>query len=98
MLFFIPFLPSVLRKSLSYTLGLSSFLFALNNFSLIFFRNAFLVDKIGYTPTIFVFILCFFILLVYYIWKEKRKKQEIYSTIGMLLIYLILVGLFSYYF
>ena len=60
--FFVPFLSNVLRRTLSYAIGFSGVLFSINNFSLVLFRNAFLVDTIGYTPLIIIFVLFGFIL------------------------------------
>jgi len=50
--FFVPFLSGVLRRTLSYAIGLSGVLFSMNNFSLMLFRNAFLVDNIVTLPSL----------------------------------------------
>ncbi len=91
--FFIPFLPIVLRKTLSYTIGTSSVLFAMNNFSLILFRKAFLIDTVGYTSTIIIFVLFGLTLFFYYMKKKRMNKKEITSTLSTLLFYLIFLGL-----
>ena len=92
---FIPFLPDVLRKTLSYTVGLLSVLFALNNFSLILFKNAFIVDTIGYTLIIIIFIILGFFFLFYFIKKNKLKTQDIMQVFLKLFLYIILIGLIN---
>lgn len=89
---FIPFLPDVLRKTLSYTIGLSGVLFAMNNFSLVLFRNAFLVDTIGYNPMIMIFVLFGLTLFVYLMKKEKLSQKEVVSTCLKLLQFLLFLG------
>jgi hypothetical protein len=75
--FFIPFLSEILRKTLSYTIGLSGVLFSMNNFSLVLFRNAFLVDTIGYTPLILIFVLLGFFLFFYFIKLERLNNKDV---------------------
>ena len=89
---FVPFLPGVLRKTLSYTIGLSSLLFAMNNFSLVLFRNAFLVDAIGYTPVMITFVLFGLTLFVYLMKKEKLSQKEVVSTCLKLLQFMLFIG------
>jgi hypothetical protein len=89
---FVPFLPDVLRKTLSYTIGLSSLLFALNNFSLVLFGNAFLVDTIGYTPVVIIFVLLGLTLFVFLMKKEKLSQKQVVSTCLKLLQFLLFLG------
>ena len=90
---FVPFLSDVLRKTLSYSIGLSGVLFSLNNFSLVLFRNAFIVDTIGYAPMIIVFILFGFLLLFYYIKQERLGNSEIINLFLELFYYVMFIGL-----
>jgi uncharacterized membrane protein len=89
---FVPFLPDVLRKTLSYTIGLSSLLFAMNNFSLVLFGNAFLVDTIGYTPVVIIFVLLGLTLFVFLMKKEKLSQKQVVSTCLKLLQFLLFLG------
>lgn len=93
--FFVPFLPRVLRMTLGYTIGLSSILFAVNNFSLVLFRNAFLVDFIGYVPIIVIFFIAGFILFFYFIKLENHDKQDITNIFFKLFIYITFIGLIN---
>ena len=92
---FIPFLSRILRKTLSYTIGLSGFLFSLNNFSLVIFRNAFLVDKIGYTPIIITFLLLGFILFLYNLKLNKLTSESIKETLFELFYFIIVISLLN---
>ena len=91
--FFIPFLSDILRKALSYTFGLMGLLLALNNFSLVIFRNAFLVDTIGYNPLLIMHVLFGLTLFVYLMKKEKLNNKEIISTCLKLIQFLIFIGI-----
>ena len=91
--FFVPFLPDILRKTLSYTIGLSGFLFGMNNFSLVLFSNAFLVDTIGYNPMIILFFLFGLILFVYLVKIKKLNNKEILNLFLKLLFYIVFLGL-----
>lgn len=93
--FFVPFLPDVLRKTLSYTIGLSGVLFAMNNFSLVLFRNAFLVDTIGYTPMIIIFVLLGLILFFYFIKLDKLNNEDIAAMFLKLFFYILFIGLIN---
>ena len=90
---FVPFLPDVLRKTFSYPIGLSSIFLALNNFSLVLFENAFLVDTIGYYPLLVLFFLFGLTIFVYLVQKEKLDKKEIISTCLKLFMFLLFLGL-----
>ena len=90
---FIPFLSDILRKALSYTFGLMGLLLALNNFSLVIFRNAFLVDTIGYNPLLIIHVLFGLTLFVYLMKKEKLNNKEIISTCLKLIQFLLCIGL-----
>jgi len=91
--FFVPFLSGVLRRTLSYAIGLSGVLFSMNNFSLVLFRNAFLVDNIGYTPLIIIFVLLGFIIFFYYIKVEKLNPRDIVNNFLQLFFYVIFIGI-----
>jgi hypothetical protein len=93
--FFIPFLSEILRKTLSYTIGLSGVLFSMNNFSLVLFSNAFLVDTIGYTPLIISFVLLGFLLFFYFIKLENLNNRDIVNLFLELFYYVIFIGLIN---
>jgi hypothetical protein len=90
---FIPFLSDILRKTLSYTIGLSGILFSMNNFSLVLFKNAFLVDTIGYAPKIIIFVLFGFFLFFYFIKLDKLNNTDIINIFLELFYYVSFIGL-----
>lgn len=69
--FFVPFLSDILRKTFSITLGLLSILLGFNNFSLIIFDYAVLVDTIGFNLMLTLCVLFGLTIFVYFIKKEK---------------------------
>jgi hypothetical protein len=77
---FIPFLSEVLRKTFSYTFGFVSISLALNNFSLLVFNNAVLVDTIGFNAIVILFVLFGLAMFVYLVKKEKMNRTEVLST------------------
>ena len=89
---FIPFLSNVLRKSFSYTFGLISILFALNNFSLVIFRNAFLVDTFGYNNLLILYFLFGLTIFVYFVIKDNLNKREILFTALKLFLFVLFIG------
>lgn len=91
--FFVPVLSDVLRKTFSYTFGLVSILLAANNFSLLIFKFAFLVDTIGFNSMLMFFVLSGLTIYVYFLKKEKLNKKEIMSTCFKLLRFVLFLGL-----
>jgi len=92
---FVPFLPDILRKTLSYTFGFVSTLLGANNLSLIFFNNAFLIDTIGFNTTIALFILFGSAIFVYFVKKKKINKKQTITTFSKLLLFLLFLGLIN---
>lgn len=97
---FVPFLSDVLRKSLSYTFGVVHGLLALNNFSLVLYNNAFVVDTLGYNTVLVLHFLFGLMMFVYFVREENLKRKEIGSTVLKLVLYLLFLGLIqaAYYF
>jgi len=93
---FVPFLSKVLRKTLGYTFGFGNGLLGLNNFSLVLFKNAFLVDTIGLYNLIILFVVFGFTIFVYFVKKEKLDKKETISTCLKLFLYLLFLGLIQF--
>jgi hypothetical protein len=73
---FVPFLSDVLRKTFSYTFGLVSIFLGLNNFSLLMFNYAVLIDTIGFNAMVILFVLFGLTIFVYFVKKEKMKKKR----------------------
>ncbi len=90
---YVPFLPRVLRKTLGYTFGVVHSLLALNNFSLVLFGNAFLVDTIGFTTLNVLFFVFGLALFAYYVRAEKLGRKETGSTSVKLFFYLLFLVL-----
>ena len=90
---FVPFLSSILRKSFSYALAFLSIALAANNFSLILFDFAIVIDTIGYNTILIVTVLFGFTLFAYYIVKEKLNRKEILSTCLKLVLFSMFIGL-----
>jgi len=90
---FVPFLSEVLRKSLSYTFGVVHGLLALNNFSLVLYNNAFVVDTFGYNTVLVLHFLFGLSMFVYFVREEKLNQKEIKSTVFKLVLYLLFLGL-----
>jgi len=93
---FVPFLSKVLRNTLGYTFGFVNGLLGLNNFSLVLFKNAFLVDTIGLYNLIILFVVFGFTIFVYFVKKEKLDKKETISTCLKLFLYLLFLGLIQF--
>ena len=77
---FIPFLSEVLRKTFSYSFGFVSAMLALNNFSLLAFNYAVLVDTIGFNAMLMLSVLFGITIFVYFVKMEKMNKKETLST------------------
>ena len=90
---FIPFLPDLLRKTFCYTFGLVSFLFALNNFSLILFRNAFLVDTFGFNTLLLLYFIFGITLFIYLGKKEGLDRKDMMRKGLWLLFFVLFIGL-----
>ncbi len=95
---FVPFLLSILRRTFSYTIGLISILLGLNNFSLVIFDYAFLVDTIGFNNIIILIGLFGLTIFAYFIKKEKMNIKEIINTSLKLLLFLLILGLIQCFF
>jgi hypothetical protein len=95
---FVPFLSSVLRKTFSYTFGTVGLLLGLNNLSLVFFNYAFLVDALGFSSVVMLFVLFSSILFVYFVRKEKLDKKLVKSTCFNLLLFLMFIVLIHFIF
>jgi hypothetical protein len=78
---FVPFLSDVLRKTFSYTFGLVSIFLGLNNFSLLMFNYAVLIDTIGFNAMVILFVLFGLTIFVYFVKKEKMKKKRYYPHV-----------------
>jgi hypothetical protein len=90
---FIPFLSDLLRKTFSYTFGFVSISLALNNFSLLIFNNALLVDTLGFSAMVIVFVLFGLAIFVYLVKKEMLNRKEIVSKCLNLFLFCIFLGL-----
>lgn len=77
---FMPFLSNILRKIFSYSFGFVSALLALNNFSLLAFNYAVLVDTIGFNTIVTLSVLFGITIFVYFVKTEKLSKNETLST------------------
>ena len=91
--FFVPFLSGILRKTFSYTFGLVSLLFGLNNFSLVVFDYAFLVDMVGFELLVILFVLIGLAIFVYFVKKAKLSKKQIISACFRLIRFVFFIGL-----
>ena len=90
---FIPFLSGILRKSFSYALAFLSIAFAINNFSLILFDFALVIDTIGYNASVIITVLIGLSIFAYLIIKERLNKREILFTCLKLVLFSIFIGL-----
>lgn len=86
---YVPFLPEMLRKTIGYTFGLVHTSLALNNFSLVLFQNAFLVDTIGFNNLNLLFVVFGFSLFGFLLWKEKMSRKVSVSMLMKLVTYLV---------
>ena len=90
---FVPFLSSILRKTLCYTFGAISLLLGLNNSLLVLFNYAFLVDVLGFNAVVILFVLLGLTIFVYFLKKEKMDKEMVISTCLKLCLFLLFLGL-----
>lgn len=86
---FVPFLSEILRKTLSYTFGFVSILLAMNNFSLVMFDYAFLIDTIGFNSMVGLFVSFGLTIFVYFVKKAKMNKKETIVTCSKLLLFML---------
>jgi hypothetical protein len=78
--------------------GLMGISLSMNNFSLLLFNSAFLIDTIGYTPLLLIFILTGLVLYGYQIKKQQLNKTEILLTTQKLVLFLLFLGLIHFLF
>jgi hypothetical protein len=90
---FVPFLSDILRKTFSYTFGFVSILLALNNFSLVIFNYAFLVNTVGFNTIVILFVLFGLTIFVYFVKKEKMNKKRMLSTCLNLFLFCVFLAL-----
>jgi hypothetical protein len=95
---FVPFLSDVLRKTFSYTFGFVSILLAINNFSLVVYGYAFLIDTIGFNAMVGLFVLFGLTMFVYFVKKMNMSKKEIIATFSKLLIFMMFIVLIHFIF
>lgn len=93
---FVPFLSKVLRNALSYAFGIVHCLLGVNNFSLILFKNAFLVDPIGFDNLNILFVLMGLTIFIYFIKKEKLNRKDTINSCLKLFLYLLFLVLIQY--
>ena len=96
--FFVPFLSDILRKTLSITLGLLSILLGFNNFSLIIFDYAVLIDTIGFNLLLTLCVLFGLTIFVYLIKKEKMDKKDTLITSVNLFLFCLFLALIHFLF
>lgn len=90
---FVPFLSNILRKTLSYNFGLVGILFALNNFSLLIFHNAFLVYTFGFNTLFILYLLFGLPIFIYLLKQENLNIKEMIFTVLKLIIFLVFIDL-----
>ena len=95
---FVPFLSDVLRKTFGYTFGLMSILFGLNNFSLLLFNYAFLLETIDYNTTLILYFLLGLPLFVYFVKNKKMNKKQIMTSSLKLVIFILSIALSNFIF
>lgn len=95
---FIPFLSEVLRKTFGYTFGLMSILFGLNNFSLLIFNYAVLLENVSYNTTLLLYFLLGLPMFVYFIKNQKMNKKQIMTSSLKLVIFISSIALSNFIF
>ena len=95
---FIPFLSNILRKTFSYTFAFLSIVLAVNNFSLILFDSAFLINTIGLNAIVILIILFGFAIFAYFLIKGKLNKKETLLTCLKFVLFILFVGLTQFVF
>ena len=72
-----PFFGVILRKSFAYYFGIRGLLYGLNNLSLIFWNNAFIMDNLGILLSEIIFALIGLSLFAYFSYKHYFGKREL---------------------
>ena len=90
---FVPFLSDILRKTFCFALGSLSILLGINNFSLIIFDYAVLIDTVGFNVIVASCILFGLTIFVYLARKEKMNKKETVTTSLKLFLFCIFLAL-----
>jgi len=88
---FIPFLSDILRKAFSFTFTLISIILAVNNFSLILFDSAFLIDTIGFNGIVIVLVLSGIAVFVYLLKQAKLSKKECLLTCVKFILFILFI-------
>jgi hypothetical protein len=95
---FVPFLSNVLRKTFSFTFGLLSIFLGLNNFSLVIFDYAVLIDTIGFNVLVLMCGLFGLTIFIYFVKKENMNKKETLSTGFSLFLFCVFLALIHFLF
>ena len=95
---FVPFLSELLRKTFSYTFCLISLLLAFNNFSLVLFNNAFLVDTLGFNTLVILIILLGIALFVYLVGTAKLNSKQTLFKVLHLALFILFTGFLHFLF
>jgi len=95
---FIPFLSNTLRKTFSYAFAFISIVLAVNNFSLIFFDSAFLIDTIGFNGTVILLILFSLAIFAYFLLKENTGKHDVLYTCLKFILFILFIILIHFLF
>lgn len=90
---FVPFLSHILRRTFCYTFALLSIVLAVNNFSLIIFDSAFIVNWLGFDGVIAVFTVFGLTLFAYLLSRAKLPKNETLMTCLKFVLFLLFLGL-----
>ena len=95
---FVPFLSDVLRKTFCFTLGFLSALLGVNNFSLVLFDYAVLIDTIGFNVLVILCVLLGFSVFVYFVKKQKMNKKEAINISFKLFLFCLFLALIHFLF
>jgi len=88
---FVPFLSDVLRKTFGYTIGLVGTLLGLNNFSLVLFGYAFIIDTVGFNILLALFLVFGLSTFTYFVRKGKLGRKELISICVKLALFVLLL-------
>ena len=89
---FVPFLSRLLRHTFSYTFATLSVALAVNNFSLILFGNAFIIDNIGFNGFLISVVAFGLALFGFLLFRAGLSKRDILYTGLKFLLYLLFIG------
>lgn len=95
---FVPFLSTTLRKTFSYAFALVSIVLAVNNFSLILFDSAFLIDAAGFGGAVLFLVLSGLALFFYFLKKANLNKKEALFTCMKFILFILFVVLIHFVF